>query len=966
MRVRSASRISLTALLALSLAAPAAAVAPATSALQVKVGEAEDISRVEFHWSGPVRVSSKRDGQTLTVRFSRNAKADFSRLRVSPPKYVKSASVTETPAGLEVRFQLAPEADARIGQADGGTFVHLFKRKAPPAEAPAPVAIAAERPNPAPASGVVVAQVEAYGPQTLVRFPWRAAPGAAVFRRGDAVWIVFDAKARLDLKALQGQVGLGNVRVVEAQGVTALRIAVDDATPVNAFTTGATWTLALGPGDQPRPAAVGIGRDGDAVPAGLAATVAGATMIAWIDDPVVGDRIAVVTAMAPSKGLPTRRDFVELSLLPSANGLAIERATEDLKISSDGDVVRITRPDGLKLSPTFARLERSLASIDLPRPASMPALIESRAWSQTGQGGFTARYDQLMGLAAEETDKEARGDKTVGVAARMALVRFLVGTELDYEAIGLLDLIGKRHPEMLSNAEFRGLRGVAKVMAGRFKEAQTDFAAPVLADDPSSSLWRGYAAARLGQWSEARADFQKGLRAFGLVEPTWRARFARADAEAGLALGDLAVTRTQVAMAVSTPQPMEDLLAARLVQARYLEQRGSAALALPIYDALATAALDSVAAPATLRATEIRLAQGKLTPAQAARTFSSLRYRWRGDWVELAVIRALGQLYLNQGRYREALEALRSAGNRLPDLPEALQLQADLAAAFRTLFLEGQADGLQPVQALALFYDFKELTPIGAEGDEMVRRLAQRLVNVDLLDQAASLLKYQAENRLDGVPRAVVATDQALIEVMARKPENALNALNASRTTLLPTALNAQRRQIEARAWLQLNQLDHATEVLGDDASPDGQAIRAEIAWKRKDWTAAGRMYEAGLGRRFDAAAEPLSADEEQRLLRAAIAYSLAGDAASLARLRGRYHVFVDKARAPEALRVALAGGEDAELSAASFARAASDEQGFEGWVLKMKQRLREKGGAKTAVAAPALKTAEASSPAAG
>ena len=91
--------------------------------------------------------------------------------------------------------------------------------------------------------------------------------------------------------------------------------------------------------------------------------------------------------------------------------------------------------------------------------------------------------------------------------------------------------------------------------------------------------------------------------------------------------------------------------------------------------------------------------------------FDGLRYRWRGDATELETIRALGQLYLAQGRYREALEALRSAGMRLPDLPEALQLQADLAAAFRGLFLDGLADGLEPVQALALFYDFKELTP---------------------------------------------------------------------------------------------------------------------------------------------------------------------------------------------------------------------------------------------------------------
>jgi hypothetical protein len=32
------------------------------------------------------------------------------------------------------------------------------------------------------------------------------------------------------------------------------------------------------------------------------------------------------------------------------------------------------------------------------------------------------------------------------------------------------------------------------------------------------------------------------------------------------------------------------------------------------------------------------------------------------------------------------------------------------------------------VEALALYFDFKEFTPIGRQGDEIVRRLADRLV----------------------------------------------------------------------------------------------------------------------------------------------------------------------------------------------------------------------------------------------
>ena len=39
----------------------------------------------------------------------------------------------------------------------------------------------------------------------------------------------------------------------------------------------------------------------------------------------------------------------------------------------------------------------------------------------------------------------------------------------------------------------------------------------------------------------------------------------------------------------------------------------------------------------------------------------------------------------------------------------------------------------------------------------MIRRLADRLVSVDLLDQAADLLQYQVDHRLQGAARAQVA-----------------------------------------------------------------------------------------------------------------------------------------------------------------------------------------------------------------
>ena len=509
----------------------------------------------------------------------------------------------------------------------------------------------------------------------------------------------------------------------------------------------------------------------------------------------------------------------------------------------------------------------------------------------------------------------------------------------------------------MEDPEFRGLRGIARVMARRYKEAQADFSAPILSDDPSAALWRSYIAAQLAQWGEARAQFAAGAEAFNQFSPVWKARFARSDAQAALALGDLEGADRSVKLALmDKTEPLEEL-ATRLVEAKVVEARGYPDRALRIYAAIAGAPAESLSAPATLRATQIRLQLGKITPIEAAGVFDGLRYRWRGDATELETIRALGQLYLSQGRYREALEALRSAGQRLPDLPEALQLQADLGAAFRSLFLDGAADGLEPVQALALFYDFKELTPLGADGDLMVRKLVRRLIDVDLLDQAADLLKYQADNRLDGVPRAQVATDLAVIYLMDRKPEQALDAINGSRTTILPASLNAERRLVEGRALMNLGRLDAALELIERDTSRDGQDLRTEVVWKQKNWPLAGALFEKSLGDRYKQAGA-LNAEDEGKLLRAGVAYSLAGDDGSLARLRQRYGSFEDQAHNPDALRVALSGVQEGALSVADFGRVTADNEAFAGWVDKMKVRFKQKP-------APVGPTRQAAQPAA-
>jgi len=901
--------------------------------VEIRIGANAGFTKIEFAGIVGSRARVRQDGRTVVVRIGTTAAPDVSRLRVDPPKGLEKIETRAAQGATELVLTLAEGAGATSGIADGAVWLNLY---APGARADG------SRPSPVPIGGAVPVAAEVKGQQTVMRFAWNGPVGAAVFRRGEAVWAVFDHAARMEMK---GE-GLNGARWAAGPDFTAVRIPVEPGQAVAARAEGSTWVVTIG-GTAPSPSGVDIERD-DAVKASLTARMAGATRTVWLTDPMIGDRFAAVTALAPGKGLKTARRTVDAGFLPTAHGLAIETPTDDLSVTADGDLVTVTRPRGLTLSSPTAGLEAAVEGGDAPRAASRPALILADWSADAGEGGFTARHRALQDAAERESGR-AVDDPRAPIEARLAYARFLVGHGLGFEAVGVLNALIKQTPAMQGVAEVRGLRGAARASIGRFAEAEADFSSGALAGDPSTKVWQGYIAAQQGDWANARRLFAAGAGVVDGFAPEWRARFGAAHAMAAVETGDADAARELLAYVFSQPNvSAPDQLTARLVQARLFELDQNPERALAIYKAVARAPLDGIATPARLGVIKLEMAKGTLKADAAAAQLEALKWRWRGDATELAVIRTLGELYLSQGRYREALTTLKTAGSKIVTLPGGDRLQADLDNAFRALFLEGAADGLQPVQALALFFDFRELTPVGADGDEMVRRLARRLIDVDLLDQAAELLKYQAENRLDGVAKAQVSTNLAAVYLMNRQPEEALKALWSSRTTLLPTAMNLERRALEARALMELGRYDHALEVLGKDASPAARDVRADILWKQQQWGAAAALYEQRLGDRWKETAVPLSEVEETRLIRAGAGYSLARDAAALNRLSKNYARFAEGARSPGAIRVALAGldGADGSGRPQDFAALSAGADAYAGWIAQTKAEFRAKSGA--------------------
>ena len=156
---------------------------------------------------------------------------------------------------------------------------------------------------------------------------------------------------------------------------------------------------------------------------------------------------------------------------------------------------------------------------------------------------------------------------------------------------------------------------------------------------------------------------------------------------------------------------------------------------------------------------EIRLQHGRgnLKRADAINDLETLTTTWRGDETEAEALQLLARLYTEDGRFRDAFHVMRTALKAHPNAELTRRIQEESMTSFEGLFLAGKGDALPAIEALALFYDFRELTPIGRRGDEMIRRLADRLVAVDLLYQASELLQHQVDHRLQGAARAQVA-----------------------------------------------------------------------------------------------------------------------------------------------------------------------------------------------------------------
>ncbi|MCJ2043925.1 hypothetical protein MKK58_05160 [Methylobacterium sp. J-078] len=592
----------------------------------------------------------------------------------------------------------------------------------------------------------------------------------------------------------------------------------------------------------------------------------------WLD--LDGERIAVVSGYGPKPaGIPKRQVFVDFELLPSRQGVAVLAQADDLLVRPDIDGVAIGRDAGMAVSGVARAAEGPLGVLN-------DLAIERAPWEAAQRGDVRELLrDQLQ--AAADAPRAARGP------LRMMLARSLLSNRLAIEGLGVLKAAAGEDPVLAGQRDVAMLTVIGNALMGRIGDARSGLAAELLRNDPEARLWQGYLDAEEGRWSNADGAFRATAGVLDRYPDDLQARLRSAAAEAAIETGDWdAANRQIIAATRGADRPIQEHLA--FLRARIDEVTGQTVAALDAYERLSGSTEPGIAAAARLRATMLGHAAGKIPVAEAIERLEVLALSWHGGDLEPRTIANLAKLYVEGGRWRQAFLTARRADAMGRDTALVREVHDMAQALFDDLFLGERSAKLTGIEALALYFDFKDFAPIGRRGDEIVRRLADRLVELDLLDSAGELLQHQVDHRLQGASRASVAARLAAIRLMDDKPLQALQSLDATYLPELPEDLRRARSLLRARALSDLSRTDLALETIEGEPGPDAARLRADILWTGRRWREAGEAHEALVGEAWRRRA-PLDDTARTDILRTAIAYGLAGESLGLERLRAKF-----------------------------------------------------------------------------
>lgn len=857
------------------------------ASVNVRSGVHDRYNRLVFDWTSSVTYTMQQQGGYIQIEFNQAATANFKAALATETPLIRSlAQKTSDKGNLVVTFQI-PE-QSRVQAFPVGTKIafDVLKMSAEPikfSDAPPPPAAAVvkapetpvETTKPAETTPVppVPQQQEnsvTSGPQkpenltgqvapplktladqlaekppevvldktektalpnvkgTVIRLQPQLLTRLAVFERSGKLWLVLDQAIPNLLPRVEGQQAsrFENLRRIDGDKATAFVFDLPGGDVVYSLKhDGMEWQVWINPSEKPYlPAqmAVTLSEDKITLYAGEQPRVIP------LKDSQLGDTLWVVPVRIPESRMMQVRRSAGYELLSTLMGAVVIPRSDVLRITTTNDLVVLSSSGDKKIISD--KKDRETGSID----PKMPAIFRLSAKDDKDK-------KQPFEVSRQKLEKKIATAQTPRDKANLnlELARLYLANGFGQEAMGLLSIAAKQVTSLETDITYRALRGTAAALSFDTEQAEAYLTSPEIESHPLSKLWLGYSYAEANRWVNARAAYIESSNSENTLPDILKPRILISKAEAALYSGDI-VTAQEI---LKTLDGIKKLLpnekaAKDYIHARLLVGAGNGIKSIPMYDALTNSADNLYRAKAELDLVDQELLSRDITPNKAIERLERLRFSWRGDRLEVDILKRLGQLYIDQKKYMDGMALWRQAAGLSRDSEDTDAITRNMQDVFKKLYVDGLSDPLEPLQAVAIFQRFKELTPTGEDGNVAIQRLADRLISVDLLDQADELLQNQLMLHAQGTSALAIGTKLASLRIKNNNPVGALKALDESQSNdEIDPDMDRKRILLRARALTDNNKPEDALALLKDLQTPEALSLKADINWKQRNWS---------------------------------------------------------------------------------------------------------------------------------
>ncbi|MHA1539947.1 MAG: tetratricopeptide repeat protein [Alphaproteobacteria bacterium] len=846
--------------------------------LLIRVIKMKDFDRIAFDWEAYTKFDLNRTKDTIQILFNKKADIDIAHIQKKLPKRITGFEQIETDTGIGFILNLAKNSGVRPFRFDNKVMLDVFNKKKPiggkqdilkassVTKTEAGTTIITPTPQKTPVRNLIKKT------DTMI-IPSDVGAALAVFRKDAYIWIVSNQVVDFnEIKTKSPKTKDALQRLASPIG-TAMRLPIAENINPSVSRDGRTWVIDFKKQKIRPNFFVPIKAINENL---LSLKIVDTVASVKINDPDTGDVIEVIPVIKPDYGIDGTRDFVVFSLFESAQGIAILHKMTGLIVKRKAREISISRKKGLFLSLSLFEEEKRESK----------NVLDIAEWQKLGfiegeKNGFMPQKRRLQNQL-----RQAKRELKNKYRFKLAQLAFAYGVW--DQSLAIFKVIAKDNPRFLHKPQLRAMTGASYYLAGRNKKALT-----ILEDlrsakreykkSASLSLWLGAIHFKENNYRKAYDLFQHAKEVPAYYPDSYRVKLATKIAE------NFIYGRQPKAGINFVEKFMKDMPAAAhkfmLVKAKLLRAHDDHKGALETLKPLLLSQDIWVRANAWHLYTTWRLGRRHITVSKAINEFERQRFLWRGDLHEFNLLYDLAHLHLREKNYRKGMTYLRKTVQLFPTHPKVKEIVKTLAETFYQLFYEGEADHMPALASLALFNDFRELIPADKEGDEIVKKMVDKLLLLDLLDRAAILLEHQVKYRLKGNDLAEHGAKLANVYLDNNQPLQAEMALIKSGYGRMPTALLHKRKKLLARALMEQGRYIIALKEIRHLHDKASKVLRVEINWHAQNWSKVARSIQVIIQR----AEAPYDREMREFIVNCAVALTLSGDEYKIGALQRKY-----------------------------------------------------------------------------